>query len=358
MTTRKTRTRAFGRASNAISKGTLGLICCALGACAPSESSPSTSTGGSSVGIGPVGAGGAITTGGAMGTGGAITGSGGTTSSPGTGGATTIDNGTGGSATGGAATGGAATGTGGAVVGGGGRGGGTAATGGAAGGSDGTVSGSCKGVFCDDFEAGTTLGAGWTVNNTLGATVKVVNTYTTTPGPTMAHSGKNAVQISFPAGAGYAFLVEKAGFPAPMGYWGRVWLYIETPTTDAGHDVYIEGSTGMNLSNYGVRPLNTQKGDMTINISPVGTAEAGANTTTPIPRGVWTCFEWQISATGANGNVVLYAGGSTAPTVSLNGKLIPALVEHHVGYERYAAGTAGNLWIDDYAMGTARIGCM
>jgi hypothetical protein len=213
-------------------------------------------------------------------------------------------------------------------------------------------------AFCDDFEASATLGSAWTTDNTLGATVKVVNTYATTPGPTMAHSGTNSVQIGFTTGSGYAMLVEKAGFPAPMGYWGRVWLYIETPTTDAGHDVYIEGSTGMNLGNNGVRPLNTQRGDMTINIDPVGTGEAGANTTTAIPRGAWTCFEWQISATSGTGDVVLYAGGATMPTVSLKAQPIGALTEQRVGYERYAAGTAGNLWIDDYVIGPARLGCM
>jgi hypothetical protein len=198
------------------------------------------------------------------------------------------------------------------------------------------------------------------MDNTLGATIKVVSAFTTMPGPSAAHSGKNAVQISFATGSGYAMLVEKMGFPtapAAMGYWGRVWMYIETPATDAGHDVYIEGSTGVNLGNHGARPLNTQKGDMTINIDPVGTGEAGANTTTPIPRGAWTCFEWQISATGGNGDVVLYAGGSMMPTVSLKGKPIEALVEQRVGYERYNAGTAGNLWIDDYAIGLARLGC-
>ncbi len=213
-------------------------------------------------------------------------------------------------------------------------------------------------VFCDDFEASSALGAAWTTDNILGATIGVVSTYTVTPGPTMAHSGKNSVHIGFTTGSGYAMIVEKMGFPAPTGYWGRVWLYIEIPAGDTGHDVYIEGSTGMNLSNYGVRPLNTNKGDMTINIDPVGTGEGGANTTTPIPRGAWTCFEWQISATGGTGDVVLYAGGATAATATLKSEPIPALVEQRVGYERYGAGTAGDLWIDDYAIGSTRLGCM
>ena len=283
---------------------------------------------------------------GTTGTGGSndAVGSGGSTSSGGTGG----DGAVGGGQTAGSGSGGS---------------GGSSAAGGVSGGAGSAAPAGCPAgaTFCDDFEASATLGAVWTTDNTLGATVKVVSTYTTTPGPTMAHSGKNAVQISFTTGSGYAMIVSKMSFPAPpapTGYWGRVWLYVETPTTDASHDVYIEGSTGMNLGNNGVRPLNTQKGDMTINIDPVGTGEAGANTTTPIPRGAWTCFEWQISATGGTGNVVLYAGGSAMPTVSLNGKPIGALIEQRVGYERYASGTAGNLWIDDYAIGTKRLNCM
>jgi hypothetical protein len=214
-------------------------------------------------------------------------------------------------------------------------------------------------VFSDDFEASTMLGSAWTTDNTLGATVKVVNTYTTTPGPTMAHSGTNSVQISFTTGTGYAMIVEKMGFPATAGYWGRVWLYVETPASDMGHDVYIEGSTGMNLGNNGVRPLNTDHGDMEINIDPAtGGGEASQSTNTAITRGAWTCFEWQISATGGTGDVVLYIAGATTASATVKNQTIPALTEQRVGYERYGAGTAGNLWIDDYAIGTSRLGCM
>lgn len=205
---------------------------------------------------------------------------------------------------------------------------------------------------------GSALGAAWTVDNTLGATVSVVSSFTAMPGPTMAHSGKNAVQIAFPAKSGYAMIVEKNGFPAPSGYWGRVWLYVETPASDNGHTVYIEGSTGMDLQNHGARPLNTQRGKMAINIDPVGNGEAGANSPTSIPRGAWTCFEWQISATGGTGDVVLYVGGAMMPVASLTAKPIEALVEQRIGYERYATGSAGNLWIDDYAIGPMRLGCM
>lgn len=345
-----------------------GLACAVVAACSGSSGGDTTGFGGSATGA--LGLGGTSTV--PSSTGGTTSpGSGGTTSF-GSGGAMSSAGGSSLSGSGGApvpGTGGVTTATGGSGIGGktsidvgsGGSpgdagSGGTTPTGGA---GPGSVAGCPSGsVFCDDFEAVTTLGGAWTMDNTLAATIKVVNTYTTTPGPTAAHSGKNSVQISFGTGNGYAMIVEKMGFPAPTGYWGRVWLFIETPAGDTGHDVYIEGSTAMDLQNHGARPLNTQKGLITINIDPVGNAEAGANSTTPIPRGAWTCFEWQISATGGTGNIVTYVGGATTPIVSLNGKAIEALVEQRVGYERYNAGTAGNLWIDDYAIGSKRLGCM
>ncbi|MES1173283.1 MAG: hypothetical protein ABUL62_03060 [Myxococcales bacterium] len=237
-------------------------------------------------------------------------------------------------------------------------GGGSGVAGASAGGPAGCPTGA---AFCDDFDAATSLGSAWSMDNTLNATIKVVNTFTTTPGPTAAHSGTNAVQISFTTGSGYAMIVSKMGFPASpstTGYWGRVWLYVETPAaSDSGHTVYIEGSTGMNLSNNGARPLNTQSGKMSINIDPVGAGEASAATSMAIPRSAWTCFEWQISATGGNGDVTLFVGGAMTAAASIKAKAIQALTEQRIGYERYASGVAGNLWIDDYAIGTARLGC-
>ena len=37
--------------------------------------------------------------------------------------------------------------------------------------------------------------------------------------------------------------------------------------------------------------------------------------------------------------------------------VIPALARQRIGIQRYAAGTAGEMWIDDVAMGDQRIGC-
>lgn len=314
-------------------KFALALSCCALAACAPSVVSPAGGSGGANAGSGGSSSG---STGGVTGSGGASIGSGGA----GTGGAA--------AGTGGAGTGGATPGTGGANMSTGGRGAGGAATGGsAAGGSAAGGSGTCAGVLCDSFERAM-LGADWTVDNSVAANVVEVVT-------DRAHTGTNSVHMRFGTTATATFIDETKGFPAVNdSYWGRVWLFVMTGL-EAGHHVYIEGSTGVNPGNTGVRALNTQgNGLIATNIAPPDT---GGTSTVPMPQGMWTCFEWQVIATAGTGGVHLFMNGTEVPgTVALN-RPIPNLVKQRIGYERYSAGTAGDLWIDDYAIGTTRINC-
>jgi polysaccharide lyase-like protein len=344
----------------------LGLACCALAACT-SSGSPSTSNGGSN-GTGVGGTGAPAGPGGSPGAGGSATGLGGSNVGAGGSGA---DNGFGGSGATGAITGTGGTtpvtgdaGTSGTGLGGSGAVGAGGTTGGGGGSPGGGAGCPAGATFCDDFEASTTLGSAWTMDNTLNGTIGVVSTFTTTPGPTMAHSGKNAVKITVPTGSGYAMIVTKMGVPTPpstTGYWARAWIYFETAASDAGHCVMIEGSTGMaaDLQNHGARPLNTTRGNMEINIDPVGGGEASSAATMPLPHGAWTCFEWNITATGGTGDISLYAGTTAmAPLVAtLKNNPIQALTENRIGYERYGSGGAGNLWIDDYAIGPTRLGC-
>jgi len=171
----------------------------------------------------------------------------------------------------------------------------------------------------------------------------------------MAHTGKNSVHMKITTAGGATFIHETMGFPIATALWGRVWMYIMNDPTSNGHDVYIEGSTGMNITNNGVRPLNTQGGKMSINVDPgLNGGEDGASSTMTLPRGAWTCFEWQITTAGG---VTLYMGGTQLATIAKT--KVPALIDMRVGYEHYAADkAAGDLWIDDYAVGTTRQNCM
>ena len=210
---------------------------------------------------------------------------------------------------------------------------------------DGGTVGCGSATFCDGFEGATTLSANWGVDSTVPANVVEVVTG-------KAHSGTNSVHITFATTAGQTFIHEKVGFPLTGTSWGRVWLNIAT-AVNTSHCMYIEATTGVNLVKYGVRPLNTQ-GDMSVNVSP---PDNGVTSTMPLVRNTWTCFEWQITGAGGTGSVVLYANGTLVTSIS--GMPIPAtLIEQRVGYEHNMADTAGGeMWIDDYAIGSTRIGC-
>jgi hypothetical protein len=192
------------------------------------------------------------------------------------------------------------------------------------------------------------LSANWTVDNAVPANVVEVVA-------NKAHTGTNSVHMTFTTASGATFIDESRGFPAPNdSYWGRVWLYAMTGW-EGGHHVLIEGSTGVNTSSVGVRPLNTHGGNIGANVDPPDT-EGISNV--KLPQGVWTCFEWQIAATGGKGNVSLYMNGTEVPGSAVMNVPIPSLVKERIGYERYSAGATGELWIDDYAIGYTRIGCM
>jgi hypothetical protein len=149
------------------------------------------------------------------------------------------------------------------------------------------------------------------------------------------------------------------GVTATGTVWGRVWMY---PNTEADngigpdpHVVYIEaepaGFTGHSAT--GVRPLNTQSGQIAINIDP---PDNGPSANMALPEGAWHCFEWEISGIGGHGSVALYMDGTLLATDM--GAAIAAIGEMRIGYERYNAGTTtGDMYLDDYAIGPTRMGC-
>jgi len=172
-----------------------------------------------------------------------------------------------------------------------------------------------------------------------------------------AHTGTNSVHMSFTATEGFTFICENQGLLG-LPLWGRVWMFIMNDPSSAGPDVYLETSDGY-LQTHGVRALSTQGGIMTINVDSTTGAGTGetASSNTPLPRGAWTCFEWQIAATGATGSVTLYMNG--AQLASLPNVGLPNLTSQCIGYQHDAADSvAGDMWIDDFAIGTTRLNCM
>jgi hypothetical protein len=152
-----------------------------------------------------------------------------------------------------------------------------------------------------------------------------------------------------------AFIDTANGFPATNNsYWARVWLFMMTGL-GGGHRVYIENTAGTGVSMTGVRALNTfNAGMINTNVTP---PDNGGTAGMPMPQGAWTCFEWNVAAKGAMGDVHIYIGGTEVAGTAAMGKPIPTMNKQRIGYESYAGGAAGELWIDDFAIGSTRIGC-
>jgi hypothetical protein len=216
-------------------------------------------------------------------------------------------------------------------------------------GGGGGLTGCSGAVFCDGFEGNPALKSDWTVDNSVPAnTIEVVTN--------MAHTGTNSVHIKYGTAATASYIDESKGFPfAGNSYWGRVWMYAMTGL-EAGHHVWIEARTG--AAGTGVRALNTQhNGQLATNLE---STDAGGISTLTLPQGKWTCFEWQIASLGGStptGAAHLYMNGTEVPGVAQTNWVIPSMTKQRIGIQRYGGGTAGELWYDDYAVGTARLGC-
>lgn len=217
---------------------------------------------------------------------------------------------------------------------------------GGGGGAGGGAAATCNGAaLCDSFER-TMLGPDWTLDNSTTSTVIEVVT-------NKAHTGTNSVHISFGTTTLQSYITESKSFPA-MGnmFWGRAWIYSMVPL--GGHQIYIEARVASGSDHTGVRSANTfdsKNGYVGLNLE---SSDASKNSTIKMPTGTWSCYEWQITGIGGMGTFTSWVDGMQ---IGPQSGVIPSLARQRIGIQRYEAGTAGEMWIDDVAIGDQRIGC-
>jgi hypothetical protein len=237
-------------------------------------------------------------------------------------------------------------------------------------------------LFCDDFEddaSGQFPGAPWQNNTGSGATVRVDGV--------QAFSGQQAVHVNAPPNQAYRrgyFSLEQGSsniFPAASpGMFGRAMFWLDaTPNAvvhwtiiqaegraaDGTHDAYYryggqqQGGAGI-MANY-----ETNSGVST---------DCYSHSATRMPVQRWACVEWHFDV--ARSEMQLWLDGTELgdmhvvdrPTTAgsgclgnaLNGEWLapPAFTTLHLGWENYQTSSNDrNLWIDDVAIGTERMGC-
>lgn len=236
----------------------------------------------------------------------------------------------------------------------------------------------CTALFCDDFEgwdAGAVPGAPWTV--TLNKGTVAVST-------TRAASGHKSVRVAVQGGvSGDSYrraVLTLAGSPLlPVtgnNLFGRMRVWVDNlPSGDKNdgelvHYSFISGSGtsaaagGTTLVKYGA--MNFKRFLANYWEGPTK-YDCWRNSATAMPEGRWACLEWQFD--GSKNEARLWLDGTALNDVTILGSgsgcvgttnkpwHFPVFDRLELGWQNYQLWTGQELWMDDVAIGTSRIGC-
>ena len=216
-------------------------------------------------------------------------------------------------------------------------------------------------LLCEDFEdypvGGVPDPAVWTIDKGAGATVGVDDQ--------QFKHGKHALHLHTLPDANKALLHETKTFPLPGGgnsLYGRANVMIGAGlSVPTNHTNFLEASGKVNgqSGNYRYGASNAK---FLANYNPGDPAKASK---TAVPVGVWTCVEWAFL--GDTNEMHLWLDGKeltdvAVPPGGVNGMIwtAPKFDSFYFGWITYATDMASDhydIWYDDIAIDTARIGC-
>ena len=311
-------------------------ICLALGACTQTSTRPETGKGGSGATGGASGAAGTTIAG--------VAGSGATgAAGDGQAGAGTTSGTAGGEAGGGGGAGGAAGASSGAA--------GAASDAGAqdaASTSDAPTEGGASGcafTLCESFDgtAPGKAGSPWLVDlDTKGTVLETVSD----KGRTDTHS----LHIKMSAMAGIHGYVTETQTLATTGasFWGRVFIWYAVDVAGVHIvNVAVDGKMANGMAEQ-VRIVNVIGSHIATNRR---SDDMGKGSNVGPPTGKWGCYEWHITPNTLD----VYLDGAMLPISETWAE--PTISLLRIGFERFSAGAAGDVWIDDIAVDGNRVGC-
>ncbi|KXS18780.1 hypothetical protein M427DRAFT_67416 [Gonapodya prolifera JEL478] len=225
-------------------------------------------------------------------------------------------------------------------------------------------------LFYENFEdlgLGSTNGTDWWNISTYREGAAVVDS---------VHArGQNALHISATGGS-KAFLQPITFSPPGNSVWGRMWIWMEAfPTApDYAHFTLVEASGKVGDGSV-IRPIG---GQYIPGVSAQALWGTGSDlgptgdwlnwrATAPTVNQQWTCLEFQLD--NQMSAMKLWIDGVAKPELTVtrdnhNGTQVPFVFPTFdkigIGFQEYQRNTTPatfNLWIDDIALTTTRIGC-
>jgi hypothetical protein len=216
-------------------------------------------------------------------------------------------------------------------------------------------------LLCEDFETvdvgGVPDPSVWTVDKGATATVAVDDQ--------QFKHGKHALHLHTLPEANKALLHEKKTFPLPGGknsFYGRANFMIAADiTVPKDHTNFFEASglVGGQPGNYRYGAANAK---WFANYNP---GDPGELSKSDVPVGKWLCLEWAFL--GDTNEMHFWIDGKeltdvAVPPIGVDGKVwtAPKFDSFYFGWITYATDMSSDhydVWYDDIALDTARIGC-
>ena len=263
------------------------------------------------------------------------------------GGTSPIDGGSGGS--GGGSAGGAGGGSGGGSA-----GGGTVDAGDPACASDGGASKcGCPGfTFCENFEAAAIDTTRWTVTTNGTGNTAVIDA-------TKSARGGKSLHVTVKSTVGSTALLDTTKpFPAANNsFFGRAFVFAQAPVPMVHAGLFAASGPGIE-----VRLGLDHMADIEPNY--FGSMEYGifgGPAKTKMPTGVWSCFEWEYRGTG---ELHFFLNGAEMTAIQVLATRMPEWTapmysKFSVGMILYQGdtGTGFDVWFDEIAFSTTRVGC-
>jgi hypothetical protein len=213
-------------------------------------------------------------------------------------------------------------------------------------------------LFCDDFEGGASAGmppaSPWSVALNGMGTVVIDAT-------TAAHSGKRSLHID--SAGGYQTFLALTGapvFPVQGALYVRLYMRLQAAMS-SGHNTYFKAGAADAASSDHETRVGVMNGMLMIN-QPAGDRGflSNQNYYNDQKPGVvfapmtWTCVEALFDP--PSGTIELWVDGKDVPDLHRTDWQQDPLGSFHFGFEKYA-GPDAELWYDDIAVATQRIGC-